>query len=231
MNSNPAPVRLFLRKASTLAVWLGIVLTLVFASRSGAQSSPLDTYPALMDTLLGGYYAAGGQMCDSLAARFGNHPGVLYARASVLYAHMLDLEDSVGRAEFIYLTEQCAEHCRELQSIRAAESAEIAFLQGSAEASRGMLLSHEGKLLPALKLIVSAKGAFDRAIEADPGFYDAYLGRGAYRYGVAKHASLVSWLPFIPSAESGWRDLLAGRRKVPLFPLLCTDRPGLVRAR
>lgn len=170
-------------------------------------ASPLDQYPALMDTLVGGHHAAASEICAILEQQHPEHPGTLYARAAVLYAFMLDLEDTTGRGEFMNLTERCIRASGEWLKARRGLPSEMAFLRGSARSARGLLLHHEGKLLPGLRQLMGAKGDFDEAIEADPGFYDAYLGRGAYRYAVARNAKAIGWLPFMPRAEAGWRDL------------------------
>jgi tetratricopeptide (TPR) repeat protein len=173
-----------------------------------AQSSgPLLLYPALMDTLVGSHYEAARAICDSIDKTDPKHPAGYYARAAVCYAHMVDFEDTVGRGEFMAMTDSCMHACDAQRSTGNSDLSVIAYLKGSALAARGLLLNHEGRLLPALRALIRAKGEFDNAIEANPVFYDAYLGRGAYRYAVATHASMLKWLPFIPSRDSGWQDL------------------------
>ena len=80
-------------------------------------------------------------------------------------------------------------------------------MRGSALSSRGLMLKHQGKLVQGLRTLVGSNSEFSDAIELNPRFHDAYLGRGAYRYAVATNSSVLSWLPFIPSKESGWQDL------------------------
>jgi hypothetical protein len=160
-----------------------------------------------MDTLVGGHFESANSLCDSLNYEFPGHPAATYARIACLYSHMIDREDTVGRGEFMALIDLCTTQCDQWKPTGQANRSELAFLKGSALAARGLILHHEGKTLSGLKSLISSKNQFDDAIEADPQFYDAYLGRGAYRYGLAQNASLVNWLPFIPSAKSGWRDL------------------------
>ncbi len=160
-----------------------------------------------MDTLVGAHHTAAEEMCRQLAVNYPGHPGAVYARASALYAQMVDFEDSSGRAEFMALTDSVARLCDTWKLQQRGDRAKIAFLKGSALASRGLLLHHEGRTLPGLRSLISAKGEFDEAIDVNPEFYDAYLGRGAYRYGVARNAGVITWLPFIPSAKSGWDDM------------------------
>jgi tetratricopeptide (TPR) repeat protein len=184
-----------------------LVLVSGLLSLSVRGSEPLDYYPALMDTLVSGHFSAADSICDAMAIQHGGHPGVYYARATVRYAHMMDYEDTLGRGLFMAYTDTCIALCDEWRRTHPQIRAELAYLRGSSLASRGLLLNSEGKLLPGLRQLISAKGAFDEAIEADPTFYDAYLGRGAYRYGVARFSSLLRWLPMIPTKESGWKDM------------------------
>jgi tetratricopeptide (TPR) repeat protein len=184
-----------------------IILLLLVLPEFSVAGGPVDLYPALMDTLVGGHFGAADTIAAEIARSFPGHPGSIYAWAALRYAHMLDQEDTVGRAEFLALTDSCVHVCDRLLKGSSHPRAELWFLKGSALSSRAMLFFHEGRALPALRSVIAAKGSFDEAIAADSAFYDAYLGRGAYRYGVARYADLVSWLPFIPSLESGWQDL------------------------
>jgi hypothetical protein len=167
----------------------------------------MDEYPAFMDTLLCGYYAAADSMANHWATDYPGDPAGYYGRAVCFYAHMQDFEDSLGRGQFMAYTDSCIDVVDQRIASANGNKAELAYLKGSALASRGLLLNNEGKLLPGLRTLISARGAFDQSIAADPEYYDSYLGRGAYRYGVAKYASLLAWLPFVPSAESGWKDM------------------------
>ncbi|HEY3295836.1 MAG TPA: hypothetical protein VGL38_10385 [bacterium] len=165
-----------------------------------------------MDTLVGGHYQAARAICDDLERAFPAHPAGLYGRIAISYAHMVDLEDTVGRAEFMELCDSCIDACDAMRNAGNESRAVLSYLRGSALGARGLLLNHEGKTLPALKALIKAKNAFEDAIDADPQFYDAYLGRGAYRYAVATHASLLRWLPLIPKKSSGWQDLWTAAR-------------------
>ncbi|MFZ5432712.1 MAG: hypothetical protein ACOZB3_02960 [Calditrichota bacterium] len=160
-----------------------------------------------MDTLMGGHYQAAESLCDTIETRFTGHPARYHARATVLYSHMIDMEDTVGRAEFMALEDSCARACETLLQARSDYSPELGYLIGSASSTRGLLLLHEQNILGGLQLLMNARNAFDRVIETDSTFFDAYLGRGAYRVAVARNAKSFAFLPFIPSEASGWSDL------------------------
>lgn len=172
-----------------------------------AQANPLAYYPALMDTLLAGCYPAADSIVGIIRSEVPGHPAALYAEAAVLYSAMIDLEDTLGRSRFMELTEQCIRDTK--RRIKAGDgSPEILhYLRGSALSSRGIILHREGRTLSAVRLLMRSRDEFSRAIEYDPAFYDAYLGRGAYRFMAARHASLIHWLGVVPSRESGLRDI------------------------
>jgi hypothetical protein len=183
------------------------IFIILLACWSSCTASPFDFFPQLMDTLTGEHYAAADSICDQISATYPGHPAYYYGRATIAYAHIRDFEDTLGRGAMIALADSCTATCARMQAHSARERAELAYLRGSALAIQGFLCKYEGRILPGIKFLIAAKGAFDDAITADSTFYDAYLGRGAYRYGVARYAHLLKWLPMIPSAASGWQDL------------------------
>jgi tetratricopeptide (TPR) repeat protein len=160
-----------------------------------------------MDTLMIGDYQTANRICDRIEAKNPGHPAADYGRACAIYAHVTDFEDTTGRARFFELCNSAISACNRLKNSGVTDRATASYIEGSTLATQALMLHREGGTLKALRLIMAARSEFQEAIDSNPVFYDAYLGRGAYRYAVATHASLVSWLPFIPSAESGWRDM------------------------
>jgi len=191
-------------------LWLGVCIAALSGSTDASALSPyLRHFPALMDTLLGGYYGAAEQICEQIATEYPDHPAAPYARATTLYSKFFDLEDSTGQGEFFVLVDSCLSRCdRQLRLTRTDEDrAVIHFLRGSALSIKGLTYRQHGSVLTTVRLLMSSRSAFSRAIRLDPDFYDAYLGRGAYRYGVAREAPAIGWLPFMPSRKSGLRDM------------------------
>lgn len=173
--------------------------------------SPLDAFPALMDTLIGGHYVPAEALCDSISRLYPAAPASIYARIAVLYARMIDYEDSSGWGEFQVLVDSCITACSQ-RSPNPAQRVTRHFIKGSAHSAHGLILVRGGSVIRGLRMLMKARGEFDAAIELDPQFYDAYVGRGAYRYAVAQYASLLRWLPFVPSKQSGLEDLWTGVR-------------------
>jgi hypothetical protein len=170
-------------------------------------AGPLDRYHALTDTLMVGAYQAANKICDEIEVENPGHPAADYGRACAIYAHVTDFEDTTGKARFFELCDSAISACERLKNTSVTDHSTVSYIKGSALATEALMLHREGATVRAIGLIMSARSEFQAAIDDNPVFYDAYLGRGAYRYAVATHASLVSWLPFIPSAESGWKDM------------------------
>ena len=179
----------------------------ILAARVGSAAEPLDLYRALTDTLMIGDYQAAKQICDRIETENPGHPAADYGRACVVYAHVTDFEDTTGRARFFELCDSAIAVCEQLKNINVTDRATASYIKGSALATQALMLHRERGTLKALRLMMAARSEFQETIDDNPVFFDAYLGRGAYRYAVATHSTLVSWLPFIPSAESGWKDI------------------------
>ena len=172
-------------------------------------SDPFIHYPALVDTLIGGHYDAANSLCQMMYDIQGDHPAVYYARATTLYSKFFDLEDTTGRSEFYSLVDSCLAACRQYLSSANTnkEKAQLYYLRGSAFSIKGLTYRQDGHTLSMIRLLMKSHSSFDKAIKLNPEFYDAYLGRGAYRFGVAREANLLSWLPFMPTKESGLKDM------------------------
>ncbi|MBU1707645.1 hypothetical protein KKB28_07000 [bacterium] len=169
---------------------------------------PIDTFPALYDTLTGSYYEAAWEIQEALERDFPDDPAVLFARAIILYTAMVDFEDTTGEGEFFSCCDKatlCYE--KQIDTIEKDKRVWLEFVQGSFHATRGFYLGRRGDFWSAMKQLTRAKAYFSRVLEADPTFYDAYMGRGTYRFGIAQHAGVLSNLPFLPSRRAAYTDL------------------------
>jgi len=150
---------------------------------------------------------AADAIAREIEVQHAGHPASWYARACIIYARVTDLEDTAGREEFFALCDSCIAECERMETRSDHHSAELAYLHGSALSAKALMMQREGTTVRALRYLMGSRQEFQAAIDLDSTFYDAYLGRGAYRYGAATNAKLLSWLPWIPSAESGWNDM------------------------
>ncbi len=193
-----------------IKLWLlGFVLGL-WAPR--AVADPLAWLPQLFDTLVAGYYSSADSICRQIEIDNPGHPVYLYARATVIYTGMVDFEDSLGLESFYEFTDSCVKSTAQRIRLGGRSDWVLHYLCGSANAARGLTLARNGQRLAGLRALMQAKEYFARCIELNPGFGDAYVGRGAYRYAVATNAGMFAGLPFIPSRKAGLEDLWRGVR-------------------
>lgn len=179
------------------------------ASRTG--DSPLSHFAALFDTLLGQHYSAADSLVTDLRLQFPEHPAADYAEASVIYARMTDLEDSAGTAALEELVEVCLAKCEAwADQARDSLAAEREYLRGASYSISGLVRHRQGRVVDGVRRVMASRRHFDRAIDLDPEFYDAYVGRGVYRYAAAQNLSLFRWLPGVPTKRQGWDDLTLG---------------------
>lgn len=180
-------------------------------AQNHVQPSPLDGYRALFDTLMGHYYEAADSICQQLDKEWPTHPAGAYARASVIYAKLCDFEDTTGTAELEQHVETCLAVCKEWeQQARDSAAAEREYLIGAAYSVSGLTRHRQGRSVDGIRRLMASRSHFDAAIELDSEFYDAYVGRGAYRYAAASNMGFFRWLPGVPSKRQGWEDLNIG---------------------
>lgn len=187
-----------------------ITLLLTLALFSAARAaSPLDDYPPLMDALVAGDYDRAHALCDSLTARHGDHPAALLARVCVLGTYHVDFIGApMDDAAFSALVTAAVDNAAALPGATPQERAEREFLRGGALFARAIVAAADGKFLPAFSYVMDAREAFDAAIEQQPDFYDAYVGRGAFRYAMALYLSDFNFMGILVSEETARADLL-----------------------
>lgn len=209
MNSRIVPV---------FAVFCALIVSLLSADAvadetgaGGLGASPLSHYSMLFDTLLGQHYAEADSVVRELRLQYPEHPAVDYAEASVIYAKITDLEDTAGTADLESLVEACLSKCDDWAD-RAKDSlaAEREYLRGAAYSISGLTRHRQGRVVDGVRRVMASRRHFERVIELDPEFYDAYVGRGVYRYAAAQNLSMFRWLPGVPTKRQGWEDLTIG---------------------
>jgi len=213
-------IEFFVYSESRTAWWRPIALLaclfwLVAPAKCGDfepdNASPLAAFSAIFDTLMGHHYAAADSLCLDMEVQFSDHAAVPYARASVIYAQLCDLEDTLGTGKLESEVERCLALCDEWEADAPdSAAAEREFLVGSAYSLSGLTRHRQGKVVDGISRLMTSRRHFDRAIKLDPEFYDAYVGRGAYRYAAASNLGILRWLPGVPTKRAGWADLKLG---------------------
>jgi hypothetical protein len=185
-----------------------VALSCLFAPVLAWAQHPFEHFPALYDTLVGSHYEAAWEIHRTLESEFPEHPATLLSQTVILYTAMIDFEDTTGEAEFFKDSDELMKSCEaRRKNADEKERAELDFISGSTLAMRAFYAGRRGEMWSAAKWLARSRSLFSRAIQNDPTLYDAYLGRGAYRWGVAKQAGILAGAPFLPSREDALADL------------------------
>ena len=200
--------RIFLSQGNIIFRIVSCIALCFIVPVVGWALHPIDVFPALYDTLTGSHYEAAWEIQEALERDFPDNPAALFVQVLILYTEMVDFEDTTGQAEFFAHCDKTTLYCeKHVDTVEGDRRVWLEFLQGSIHATRGFYLGRRGDFWSAMKQLTRAKSLFSRVLKADPGFHDAYLGRGAYRYGIAQHAGVLSNLPFLPSRKAAYTDL------------------------
>jgi hypothetical protein len=184
------------------------------ASGKSPNSSPLELYVPLFDTLMGHYYTAAESLCAEIDREWPQHPAADYGRASIIYAQLCDYEDTTGTAQLEIYAQKCIDGCEAWEKqTKDSAAAEREYLEGAAYSVSGLIRHKQGRSVDGIRRLMASRRHFDLAIESDPEFYDAYVGRGAYRYAAAANLGFLRWLPGVPTKRQGWADLEIGASK------------------
>jgi hypothetical protein len=87
------------------------------------------------------------------------------------------------------------------------DQADLSFIRGCALFGKGLILARQGKVFSGVPAVIKARSEFGHAIDLRPDFYEAYLGRGGFRF--IKVIFLSKFDPFhlMSSATDARRDV------------------------
>jgi hypothetical protein len=189
-------------KTFFFAVFLALVAFPAWAA------SPFDYYPALFDTMIAGDYNAADEIAGQIQANFPGHPVSLLARAAVKGFRAADVTGSSDIEPVLRLLDSTATVAEQYKENPAEDQALLSLVRGSALFGRGLILCRMGKIFKGVPDVVRARGEFGNVIDLRPDFYDAYLGRGAFRY--IKVIFLGSLDPFhlVSSPQAAKADMM-----------------------
>jgi tetratricopeptide (TPR) repeat protein len=144
-------------------------------------------------------YEEGLASTDSLEAITPGHPIVPLLRAGVYYCRMLDYEDMLDIEVFQKLYDEAWSKTAELN--RRGERAEGDLYFGVLLGFKALLHQRRGEWWPAVKQGMKAVGYLKDCLKEDPGYSDAYLGWGTYKYWRSRATDFINWLPLIPDEK------------------------------
>ena len=184
-----------------LAFWLFGLCLPAFAA------SPFDQYSILVDTLFRGDYAAANSIAAHIEADYPGDPAAVLARVGVQAFRAVDVTGSSEDLNVLAMLDSVAKAAGAWKSHSGADTASLEFIRGGALFAKGLILSRQGKVFTGVPLVIKARNAFGRVIEMKPDFYDAYLGRGAYRFIKFIFLSKIDPFGIFASAEDARHDV------------------------
>ncbi|UCC81089.1 MAG: hypothetical protein JSW64_06950 [Candidatus Zixiibacteriota bacterium] len=125
--------------------------------------------------------------------------------ASILHAEMTDLEDYSRKKDFFNRLDSSKKFFEDWTKRNPEDPWGFYFL-GTVHAYKSMLHAQNKSWLKTLIEGLKARGKYSRALEIDPGLYDAYAGLGNYHFWSS--VILRKYLPFLKdNSERGLSEL------------------------
>jgi hypothetical protein len=171
-------------------------------------ASPFDDYPALMDTLVAGDYGSANTIAAQIQSDYPGHPVALLALCAVRAFHAADVTGSSDINSVLSLLDSTAKTAEAYKARPGEDQAELSLVRGAALFGRGVILCRLGKLFKGVPEVFRARSEIGHVIDLKPDLYDAYLGRGAFRF--VKVIFLSKFDPFhlVSSPEAAKSDLM-----------------------
>jgi hypothetical protein len=141
-----------------------------------------ETIGPLLDTLCQGDYVAANQMVSQIESDNPGQPIAMLARACAKGFRAVDITGGSVNVNVLGLLDSCADAADKLKDDPSEDQAEVSLVRGAALFVRGLILCRQGKVFTGVPAVVRARSEFGNAIEQNSQLYDAYLGRGAFRY-------------------------------------------------
>ncbi len=127
---------------------------------------------------------------------------------AILYqSHMMAAESDFLKDQLFAVLDTLDADTDSLLS-HGADSAMAFWLLGNSHAFRSLFLGRAGSILGALRHGLSARKAFDRGYDIDPGFHDIALGLGSYRYWKSVKTKAINWTPLFKEEKRNGIELI-----------------------
>ncbi len=139
-------------------------------------------------------------LADSLAVamqqEYPDHPIGYVMQAVMLQGRMLDFEYNKYEDEFYNILDSSEKRC-EILIRDDPDNPWPYYCLGLGYGSKAVYHARKGSWWPAMRHGMKSKNAFEKCIELDSTFYDAYVGLGSYHYWRTVKTKLVNWLPLV----------------------------------
>ncbi|OGC77698.1 MAG: hypothetical protein A2Z27_01050 [candidate division Zixibacteria bacterium RBG_16_50_21] len=135
------------------------------------------------------------------------NPAGYYFLALTYQGEMLDLESDYREEEFYATLEKSIRMSeRRLQKDKKDKLAHLYL--GNSYGNWGLYQARQGSWFSALRSGFRAKANWERVLELDSSFYEAYAGLGSYFYWKSAYTKKFRWLPFVKDKrQEGMRML------------------------
>lgn len=205
MKRPPAP---FHRGRNSTA-FLFLFVLLFFSLSFGASLKPDETRIARVREIIDRVYSDSFETAYGLAEAINDtlpgRPIVNLIVASVLHAEMTDEEDYSRKKEFFSHLDSSKKFFEDWTKRNPADPWGYYFL-GTVHAYKSMWHAQHKSWLKTMIEGLKARGKYNRALEIDPGLYDAYAGLGNYHFWSS--VILRKYLPFLDdNSEQGLSEL------------------------
>jgi hypothetical protein len=195
------------RTRSLGAFWLLGILAFWLLDSSALAASPFDYYSSLIDTLCRTDYAAAETLAAHVEAEYPGDPAAMLARVGVKAFYAVDVTGGSEDIDVLSMLDSVVQRADAWRERPDADLVSLEFVRATALFARGLILSRQGKVLTGVPLVIKAKNGFGRVIEMEPTFYDAYLGRGAYRFIKFIFLSKIDLFGILGGPEEARRDV------------------------
>ena len=178
---------------------LHLLLALVLPAGAMGASLSDDFDPALdrgLVWLFQGNYEQATAVFDSFIAAHPTNPAGWFFKAGLFQVMMTDAESDGWLAQYNRSLDSALFYSNRAIGINPRD-AWAYFIRGG---TYGYLAAQDGRAkryLAALNHGLAAVSDFKKAVELDPGLYDAYIGLGSYDYFRTRAVIFLKWLPFI----------------------------------
>jgi tetratricopeptide (TPR) repeat protein len=161
-----------------------------------------------IDCILKQEYERADSLFTIVTNRYPDHPAGYLYRAAVLQAYSIDFDVPIKREKFDSLL---------LSGRNAAEKIllpwSIYFL-GMADGYDAYECVERGDWIGGVQKGMSSASKFEKIIEKDSTFYNAYVGIGTYYYWRSRKTKFLQWLPFVKDdRELGIKMLIIGAQR------------------
>lgn len=184
---------------------INLILFFLFAQNGFCNNGalvPENIYNIVSQEILSGNYLKAEDTAGNLIKISPSEPAGYLFKASVINYRYIDYEDTSGEASFFKLLDSAEKLSLEKLKKNPDDIWAEYFLYAS-KGLRGARATSEGRFFYGLGKGMSGASGMKKIIRKFPGFYDAYLLTGSYRFWKSK----ASWLPVIgDEREIGIRE-------------------------